>query len=320
MKKIRIITLLAFLALLCVFPILFPNQAVTTMAVFTLLFATAAVAWNLFSGYTGYVSLGHAVFYGVGAYALALLCKGWNIAGGYVPFLLLPLVGLIASVFAIPLGLVALRARRHAFVVITIAIFYIFQLLAYNLSGITNGSSGMFLPSPPWDASFFNTPFYYVSLILLLFSFGTSWWIRNSKYGLGLLAIRNDEDRVLGLGVKTGIYKLVAYVISAFFVGMTGAMVGYFIGSLYPGFAFTPALDVTIALMAFLGGVGTLVGPLVGALLLTPLQQYLTVQLGIDGLDLMLFGALLLLVILVLPAGIMPTLSRRWSKRTEFTR
>ena len=315
MKNIRTIGLLAFLVLLLVFPLLFPNPAVTSIAIFTLLFAGAAVAWNLFSGYTGYVSLGHAVFYGVGAYALALLCKGWKIEGGYVPFLLLPLVGLIASVFAIPLGWIALRTRRHIFVVVTIAMFYIFQLLAYNLSGITNGSSGMFFPSPPWDAAFFNTPFYYVSLILLLFSFGASWWVRNSKYGLGLLAIRNDEDRALGIGVKTGAYKLVAYVVSAFFVGMTGAMVGYYIGSLYPEFAFTPVFDVTVALMAFMGGIGTLLGPLLGALLLTPLQQYLTLQVGTSGLDLVLFGALLLTVILLLPEGIVPTLRSKWLKR-----
>ncbi len=316
MKKIRTLGLLALLALLLAFPLLFPDPAVTTIAIFALLFAGATTAWNLFSGYTGYVSLGHAVFYGVGGYALALLCKDWNIQGGYVPFLLLPLVGLIASVFAIPLGWIALRTRRHIFVVITIAMFYIFQLLAYNLPGITNGSAGMFLPSPPWDVGFFNTPFYYASLIVLLLCIGVSWWVRNSKFGLGLLAIRDDEDRALGLGVNTGAYKLVAYVLSAFFVGMVGALVGYFIGSLYPPFAFTPVFDVTVALMAFLGGVGTLVGPIVGALLLEPLQQYLTVQVGIVGLDLILFGALLLSVILLLPEGIVPTLRRRWVKWT----
>jgi branched-chain amino acid transport system permease protein len=316
MKILRVSPFLVVLALLLAFPLLFPDPAVTTIAIFTLLFAGATTAWNLFSGYTGYTSLGSAVFYGVGGYALALLCKAWNIQGGYMPFLLLPLVGLIASAFAIPLGWIALRSSRHVFVVITIAIFYIFQLLAFNLSGITNGSAGMFLPTPTWDAAFFNTPFYYVSLIVLLLSFGVSWWVRNSKYGLGLLAIRDDEDRALSLGVKTGAYKLVAYVISAFFIGMIGALVVYFIGSLYPAFAFTPAFDITIALMAFLGGVGTLVGPLVGALLLAPLQQYLTVQLQIVGLDLILFGALLLAIILLLPEGIVPTLRRKWVKWT----
>ncbi|MBV9710256.1 MAG: branched-chain amino acid ABC transporter permease, partial [Ktedonobacteraceae bacterium] len=172
------------------------------------------------------------------------------------------------------------------------------------------------LPSPPWDASFFNIPFYYVSLFILLLSFGVSWWIRHSKYGLCLLAIRDDEDRALSLGVKTGTYKLTAYVISAFFIGITGALVMYFIGSAYPASAFDPSFDVTIALMAILGGIGTLVGPLVGGLLLEPVQQYLTAQLGIVGLDLILFGVILLAVILLLPEGIIPTLRKRWTKRT----
>jgi branched-chain amino acid transport system permease protein len=314
MNRRTLVVLIAVLLFLLAFPLLIVDPTVTTIAVFTLLFASAATAWNLFSGYTGYISLGHATFYGIGGYALALICQRWHIEGGYTPFILLPLVGLIAFVFALPLGWIALRARRHLFVVITIAIFYIFQLMAYNLSWLTNGSAGLFLPTPPWDAASFNTPFYYVSLIVLLLSISVSWWMRHSKYGLGLLAIRDDEDRALSLGVRTGASKVIAYAISAYFVGVIGAISAYFIGSLYPQFAFTPALDVTVALMALLGGVGTLLGPIFGAVLLEPIQQYLTVQLGTNGLDLVLFGVLLLAVILFLPQGIIPTLRDWWIK------
>jgi len=315
MKKLKISGLLVLLALLLVFPLLISDSTVTTIAIFTLIFAGAATAWNLFSGYTGYISLGHAVFYGIGGYAMGIFCQDWHIPGGYTPFLLLPLAGLIASAFALPLGWIALRTRRHIFVVLTIAIFFIFQLLAYNLTGITAGSSGMFLPVPPWSADFFNTPFYYVSLLTLLSSFAASWWVRNSKYGLCLLAIRDDEERALSLGVKTGAYKLTAYVISAFFVGMAGALVAYFIGSLYPAFTFDPAFDVTVSLMAILGGIGTLAGPLIGVLFLEPLKQVLTVQLGVVGLDLIVFGTILLVVILLLPEGVLPTLRKKWLKR-----
>jgi branched-chain amino acid transport system permease protein len=315
MKTFKIFGLVALLALLLVFPLVVADPTLTGIAVYTLIFTGAAVAWNIFSGYTGYISLGHAVFYGVGGYALAIMCKDWNIQGGFTPFLLLPLVGLVASIFAIPLGWIALRTRRHIFVVFTIALFFIFQLLAYNLTGITNGSAGMFMPAPAWNADFFNIPFYYVSLIVLVIGFSVSWWIRHSKYGLCLLAIRDDEDRTLSLGVKTGVYKLTAYMISAFFVGIAGALVSYFIGSLYPAFTFDPAFDVTIALMAILGGLGTLAGPLLGGLLLEPLQQYLTAELGAVGLDLILFGATLLAVILLLPEGIIPTLRKRWTKQ-----
>jgi ABC-type branched-subunit amino acid transport system permease subunit len=313
--KIKIIGSLGVLALLLAFPLVFPDPTMTGVAVFTLILAGAAVAWNIFSGYTGYFSLGQAVYYGIGGYTLAMLCKFLNIPGGYIPFLFLPIAGLVASVFAIPVGLVALRTRRHIFIVFTIALFFIFQLLAYNLTQITNGVQGMYLPLAPWTGTFYNMPFYYVSLILLIACFAASWWIRNSKYGLGLLAIRDDEDRALGLGVKTFRYKLMAYVVSAFFIGMAGGLINYFIGSLGPASAFDPSFDVTVALMSLLGGVGTLVGPLVGAVLIEPLQQYLTVEIGTVGLDLILFGVVLLAVILWLPEGILPTLRKRWAKR-----
>ncbi len=282
------------------------------MAVLTLIYAMAATGWNIFSGYTGYISIGHAVYFGVGAYTMALACQYWNIPGGYLPFLLLPLVGLVAGTFAIPLGFIALRVRKYAFAVTTIALMFIFQLLAYNLRGITNGSLGLYLPPPPWSSDIIDLPFYYVTFILLLVSIGVSWRIRHSKYGLGLLAIRDDEDRAFGLGVKTGPYKLVAYVVSTIFVGMAGGMFVYFIGTIFPQFTFDPIVDVNLTTIAFLGGLGTLAGPLVGAVLVVPLQQWLTLQFGGSSLNLVLFGSFLLVILLVMPQGIVPTLQSRW--------
>src|SRR6266516_5693038 len=317
MKKYRTSGLLVLLLVVFImFPLVVSNPAVTGIAVFALVFAVAATGWNIFSGYTGYIALGHAAYFGVGAYTITIMSQAWNVPGGYAPFLLLPLAGLVAAIFAIPLGWIALRTRRHTFVVITVATFFILQLMAYNLKGLTNGSTGLSLPIPDWSGDFFNLPFYYVTLVVLLLALGVSWWVRNSKYGLGLLAIRDDEDRALGLGVKTGPFKLVAYVISAFFIGMIGALIAYFIGSLYPPFAFTSVFDINVALMAFLGGIGTLVGPIVGAFLLEPLTQYITVQLQVVGLDQILFGSLMLAVILLLPEGIVPTLRRKWVKWT----
>ncbi len=315
MKKAKALGLLALLAFSLAFPLLFSNPAITTIAVFTLLFAAAGTGWNIFSGYTGYIALGHAAYFGLGAYALALLCQDEHIPGGYIPFLFVPVAGLIAAAFAVPLGAIALRTRRHTFVVITIAIFFIFQLMAYNLRAITNGSAGMSLPllPPDWNEYFLNDVFYYVTLVLTLLALTLSWWVRNSKYGLGLLAIRDDEDRALGLGVKTGSYKLVAFVISAFFVGMAGAIYAYFLGSIYPPFAFDALFDVAVALMAFLGGLGTLSGPILGALILEPAQQYLALQYGENGWYLILYGLLFLMVILFLPEGIVPTLSKKWA-------
>ena len=315
MKIFKTVGLLVLLALVIAFPLVFPNPAVTTIAVFTLMFAAAATGWNIFSGYTGYIALGHAAYFGLGAYALALMCEYWHIPGGYVPFLLVPVAGLVAAACAIPMGWIALRVRRHTFVVITIAMFFILQLLAYNLTTLTNGSTGLGLPIPTdWSGDFFNTPFYYVSLVILLFAIAISWWVRNSKYGLGLLAIRDDEDRALGLGVKTGSSKLVAFVISALIVGMVGATWAYFVESVYPPTAFDANFDIALALMGFMGGLGTISGPILGALILEPAQQYFTLQFSQNGVYLVIYGALFLVVILLLPRGIIPTLGERWTK------
>ncbi len=315
MRMYKTTGLLVLLAFAIAFPLLFLNPAVTGIAIFTLLFAAAATGWNILSGYTGYIALGHAAYFGLGAYALAIMCQDWHIPGGYIPFLLIPVAGLVAALFAVPLGLVALRVRRHTFVVITIAMFFILQLLTFNLKGLTNGSTGLSLPIPTdWSGDFFNIPFYYVTLVLLLTAIMLSWWVRHSKYGLGLLAIRDDEDRALGLGVKTMPYKLIAFVLSALIVGMAGAIWAYFIESIYPAIAFDPLFDIALALMGFLGGLGTLAGPILGALILEPTQQYFALQYGQSGYYLVIYGALFLIVVLLLPQGIIPTLQVRWAK------
>lgn len=315
MKIARLVGLLLLLAFFIAFPMLFPNPAVTSIAIFALLFAVATTGWNIFSGYTGYIALGHGAYFGLGAYTLAILCQRLNIPGGYLPFLFVPVAGLIAAIVALPLGWIALRVRRHTFVVITIAMFFILQLLTYNLTGLTNGSSGLGLPIPTdWSGDFFNTPFYYVTLALLLVAIAISWWVRNSKYGLGLLSIRDDEDRALGLGVNTGPLKLSAFVLSAFIIAMAGAIWAYFVESIYPPVAFDPLFDVAIALMTFLGGIGTIAGPILGALLLESTQQYFTLIFSQNSYYLLIYGALFLGVILLLPRGIIPTLRDRWIK------
>jgi len=314
MKLAKTIGLTALLIAAVVFPRVFSNPAVLTVAIFTLFYATATVAWNIFAGYTGYIALGHAAFFGIGSYALAIMCQDWHIPGGNIPLFLVPIAGIIAAIFSVPIGWISLRVRKHTFVVITIAIFFIMQPMAFNLRSLTNGSTGLSLPIPHWDNVPFHVPFYYYALVMLIVAQSVSWWIRNSKYGLGLLAIRDDEDRALGLGVSTGSAKLVAFVISAFFVGMVGGLHAYFQGSIYPAFAFDPLFDIALALMGFLGGLGTLSGPILGALILEPTQRYFTMQFSANGYYLIMYGVLFLAIILLLPEGVVPTLNKYWMK------
>jgi branched-chain amino acid transport system permease protein len=297
------------------FPVLITKDpTATSIAVFTLIFMVATSAWNIFSGYSGYLALGHAVFFGCGGYAVALAARDWHVKGGWEVFALLPFGGLVAAAIAIPVGVIALRVRRHTFVVVTIAIFFIFQLAATNLA-FTGGTSGILLPIAPFSPGNYNQPFYYVALVTLVLTVVLSWSVRRSRFGLQLLAIRDDEDRARGLGVKTEPIKLAAFVISAFPVGMVGGLYFYFLGQIFPQFAFDPLFDISLALMAFLGGIGTLLGPLLGALVLESLQQYLTQSFSGTGTYLIAYGILFLAVMLLLPRGVIPTIAQLVANR-----
>jgi branched-chain amino acid transport system permease protein len=304
----------AAIAILAVFPLVITDPTATSIAVFTVIFMVAATSWNIFSGYSGYLALGHAVFFGSGGYAVALAAQDWHVAGGWAVFALLPVAGAVAGLIAIPVGLIALRTRRHTFVVVTIAIFFIFQLAAYNFS-FTGGTSGLTLPFAPFPAATYNNPFYYVGAIILVATVILSWAVRRSRFGLQLLAIRDDEDRALGLGVRTRRVKLAAFVISAIPVGMVGGLYFYFLGQIFPQFAFDPLFDLSIALMAFFGGLGTITGPLLGALVLESLQQYLTQTFSNNATYLIAYGVLFLAVILLLPRGVIPGISELIRRR-----
>ncbi len=304
------------IAVFAMYPIVVTNPLFTTIAVFTVIYMACATSWNMFSGYSGYIALGSAVFYGSGAYTMALLSLHLHMAAGSDMFWLVPVGGLVAMVFAVPFGWIALRVRRHTFVVITIAVFFIFQLSAINF-GFTGGTSGLALPFITWGYQNFNTPFYYVGLSLVVFATALSAAVRRSRFGLQLLAIRDDEDRAMGLGVKVSAVKITGFTLSAFTVGAAGALYAMFVGQIYPQFVFDPMFDVSIALMTFLGGLGTLTGPLLGALVLEASQQYLTVTFSNSSLYLILFGALFLIVIMFMPQGVVVYLRDRVTRRAE---
>ncbi|HTT53037.1 MAG TPA: branched-chain amino acid ABC transporter permease [Streptosporangiaceae bacterium] len=310
---LRLGGLAVLLVIAVIFPLVITNALYTQFGVDTLIFVAAVAAWNLFSGFSGYISLGHAVFFGTGAYTVGLLTEHWKVMGGTI-FALLPLGGLVAALVAVPFGLIALRVRRHTFVVITIAIFFIFQLMAFNFA-FTGGNQGLSTPFFLWTAASYNNPFYYVGLILAVGTIVLAWLIRNSQFGLQLLAIRDDEDRARGLGVRAMRVKLTAFVISGFITGMVGGLWWFFIGQALPETAFDPTFDLSVALMAFLGGFGTLSGPVLGALILEPLQQWDAITFTNGYVAEILLGAIFLVVILFLPRGIIPTgkeLLTRW--------
>ena len=287
-----------------IFPQIITNEVATQIGVDTMLFVTSAIAWNLFSGFTGYISLGHAVFFGTGAYTVAIAAQNWHITGD-MEFALLPLAGLAAGLVAVPFGLIALRVRRHTFVVVTIAVFFIFQLMAFDF-GFTGGSVGLSAPFLTWAPQTFNNPFYYIALGLAAGTGLLAWLIHGSRFGLQLRAIRDDEDRARGLGVRVMPVKLTAFVISGVVTGLVGAVWFFFIGQVLPQYGFDPLFDLSVALMTFFGGFGTLWGPVLGALVLEPGQQFLTLRVSNSYAGELIWGSLFLLVILFLSRGVLP--------------
>ena len=243
MRTLRLAGLGVALAVLIAYPLVITDALYAEFGVLTLLFVAWAVAWNMFSGYSGYISLGHAVFFGTGAYAVGLLTEHLHLTGGQI-FWLLPLGGVAGAAVAVPFGLIALRVRRHTFVVITIAVFFIFQLMAYNFS-FTGGNSGLSTPTFFWSPATYNNPFYYAALILAVGTVVLSWLVRGSRFGLQLLAIRDDEDRARGLGVRAMRVKLSAFVISAAITGVVGALWWFLIGQALPNTVFNPAFDLS---------------------------------------------------------------------------
>jgi branched-chain amino acid transport system permease protein len=306
----------AAIGALAAFPFVFPEHWVLNIAVFTLMYAALATSWNLIGGYTGYVSLGHVAFFGVGAYTVAILfTKHMSVGSGYRPFYVLPLVGLGVGLASVPIGWIAFRTRAATFAIVTLTLIFVAQQLAFNLHSLTNGSTGILLPLAPFPNSTFERPFYYAMLGLLVLALAICWWARGSKLGLALFAIRDDEDRARGLGQRVTMAKLIAFSLSAGLTAMVGAVWAYYLGQIYPQFAFDPLITIGMVLMVYLGGKGTLWGPVVGALVLVPAQQYLAYRLGGSELYLIGYAAVFLIVMLLMPRGILPSLAEQMRRR-----
>jgi ABC-type branched-subunit amino acid transport system ATPase component/ABC-type branched-subunit amino acid transport system permease subunit len=295
---------------LLVYPLLGSANAYReTVLIQIFLLAVMAGGWNIISGYTGYVSLGQSAFLGIGAYTVGILSMHVAVS----PLLLAPLGGIAAAVTAVILGAVIMRTRGHSFVIITIAFLFLMQALALNLPGITGGSNGITLPLPHWSNDTQQLPFYYSMLGLMALSIALSWRIRRTKFGTGLIAIREDEDKAAAIGVRTSVYKILSFTASAVFIGVAGGVYAYFLTFIDPRGMFDILVSVQVVLAALLGGRGTLWGPVVGAFIILPLNE--ATNASSQGTHFVLFGVLLGAVVLFMPQGIVPTLNALWARR-----
>ena len=304
--RIRKVTPLFALTLFALLPLFVREGFYLDLLLFTFMYAAMSVGWDIMGGYAGYVSLGHVGFFGLGSYVAGLLVVHFGIP----VFLSAPFVGLLAAVVGAGLGWISLRARGTSFVIVTLTFTYVVQLLALNLRALTGGSSGLYLPLLNLPAELVVLPFYYSMLALLVVAVLVSIAIRRSKFGLGLIAIREEEGKADGSGVNTSLYKILAFAISVSFAGAAGALHAQYLNYVDPDLAFELIITLNLIIMSLVGSRGTVWGPVLGAFILMPLSQYLiylTPSQIAGQVHLIALGVILVLVVMFMPEGIITT-------------
>jgi len=267
-------------------------------------FVVLAAAWNLLGGFAGQVSLGYSAFVGIGAYTTVLLAKaGWS------PWLTLPVGAALAAAFSVVVGLPTFRLRGPYFTIATIGVGEAVRVIASGLE-FTGGSSGLRMPPGTFDF----TANYYGMVVLALFTLGLVAWLQQHAFGLALEAIRQDIDGAEALGVNSTQVKLQAHAISSALVAVAGGLFATNFQYISPGSVFDFRLSLTIVLMPIVGGMGTLTGPVLGAMLFSYLQIKLLASPALRDSYLFIYGGLLIVVMLFEPRGIVGLLERVWSR------
>lgn len=320
-SRSRRVALIVCLALVLLWPFIaypiFDSYAyVMQLGMLLLMWIALSSSWNIIGGFAGYISLGHGLFYAVGGYAAGLALVKWDIS----PFLFLPIAGLAAMVVGFLAGLITLRTRGPAFIVATIAMLFL-GLLFFDNWEFIGASSGLDLPlfDLTWmtdifgiedPVRFLKVPFYYAMAITAIGSVYLSYRVAHSKFGLGLRAISQDETKAEVAGINTRWYKVWAFALSAFFIGMAGAIYGYSLTHLRPLTFFAIAVAARMVLMAIIGGRGTVAGPILGAMLILGVNEVAVRQFGESALNIVVIGLILLGALLFFPEGIVGSLRK----------
>ncbi|HXG04223.1 MAG TPA: branched-chain amino acid ABC transporter permease [Candidatus Binatia bacterium] len=303
---------LAALGVLLVLPAVLPSYALTVFT-FTFFYAYLGQAWNLLGGYAGQLSVGHAAFVGIGAYTSAMLAR----EAGLTPWLGMFVGGALAAVLGAVIGYLGFRfgLRGFYFVLLTVAFAEVCRIAALNTEAI-GGALGLYITFTGNPRQFqFQDPraYYYIALGLVLAATAVTALVERRRFGIYLTAIREDEGAAEAAGVPTFRYKMLAMVASSFLAGLGGTFYAFYLFSLQPNTVFGIPLSVEIVIRPIVGGAGTLLGPIVGSFILSPLAElsrYAFAAGGWSGAHLIVYGVLLVVVVLFFPQGAVPWLRR----------
>jgi branched-chain amino acid transport system permease protein len=274
------------------------TTALVQFGISVLLLATLAQGWNIIGGYAGYPSFGNSVFYGLGAYGVAIA-----MAQFHLPFWVGMLLGLaLGTAFAALLGLAVLRLKGHYFAICTLGLAFVMTAIVSNLE-IAGSNIGLVLPLLRSEVLF-----YELALGLLVVATATIFWLSRSRFGLGLIAIRENEEGAAAMGVNTTLYKVLAFMLSAAFTALAGGIYAYYITFIDPVGVFDIVLNVKMIIMAVFGGPGTVFGPVIGAFSLSAISEVLSSEVtSIAGL---FFGLVVVAAVVLMPRGLADMLRR----------
>jgi branched-chain amino acid transport system permease protein len=312
-RRRELVTGAILLALLAVLPLPIRETYFRGLMVLTLLYAGLSQGWNVLGGYCGQISLGHALYFGIGAYTSTMLFTGL----GVPPTLGLLAGGLLAGAAALLVGWPCFRLSGHYYAIATLVVSLMALLLVQNWSFV-NASMGITIPfrHQSWVDLQFRIavlPFYYVMLLYAALAWIVAWIVEGSRWGFYWRAVKDDPVASGSLAVRVFPSKMAAAAISGAITGIGGALYAQYIGFIDPDSTLGLPLSVLIALPAVVGGVGTLWGPLLGAAVLIPVQQLSAAWLGGSGggADLMIYGALIMLLALLRPQGLVSLFGAR---------
>lgn len=300
-------------ALVALLPLGISDVYVQNIMVLTLMYAGLSQSWNILSGYCGQISLGHALYFGVGAYATALLFTKYQIS----PWAGMVVGGLIAAMIALALGYPTFRLGGHYFVIATIVIAEIAFLLVLNWDW-AGAALGIDVPvrKDSWANFQFvrsKLPFFYFALAFCCVAWLVTWWLEDSKWGYWWRAVKDNPDAAESLGVVVFNSKMGAAAVSAFLTAIGGAFYAQFVSYIDPESVMSFSFSLLISLPAVLGGIGTLWGPVLGAVILIPLTELTRSFIGGSGrgVDLIVYGGLIMVIALARPEGLIGLFSRR---------
>ena len=296
---------LFFVFLAAILPLI-RNEFVVHVFIMIFTAATMGLAWNIISGYGGQLSLGHAAFYGIGAYTSTLLYNHFGIS----PLIGMVVGGCLAVVASVILGIPCFRLRGTYFVLATIAFAEVLRILCVYFRELTEGSLGIAMKFEPGFANLMfehKEPYAYIALGLMAAVYYISVWIGRSRLGYYLIGIKENEDGTQALGVNTYLVKLIAFMISAFITAIIGSFFAQYILYIDPHGEFSLTLSIFIALPVMIGGIGTTLGPIIGAFMITPLVELPTLFIGgeYQGVQNIFFGVVLILVVIWIPQGVL---------------